>query len=404
MDQAQSFEPNNQPSDNQIHSNICDNDDLQKNGSQTRRAWSLKEDNQLKQAIKIYSTNWLLVAQALQNRNPSQCAQRWKRIKPYNYNIRKPWTSKEDQLLLRLVQVHNKNWVQIAKCIPNRTSKQVRERFVNKLNPEINKEPFTKEEDMIIVEGYKNYGSKWCKISKLLQGRPENIIKNRYYSYIRKRYFNIENPYYVVPQQNNEIQQSIQKENINQHQGKANRRRIGKLKIRKRFSRLSNNGQARNKEKNQNNIKDKQLELLDQEILKLQTATTQENNKLNIHLNFSQQPEQDQIQQSKQNQVIKDELYNQQSQIKQEAELDQVGKLDQFQESLNISQNCYATYPLIYNAPQTYKMMYYFPQHIPMQFIPQYFMNGPFLQYGVQSQETLLSRSQEIQQKSQKLL
>ncbi|CAK58347.1 unnamed protein product (macronuclear) [Paramecium tetraurelia] len=403
MDQAQSLEPNNQASDNQIHSNICDNDDIQKNGSQTRRAWSLKEDNQLKQAIKIYSTNWLLVAQALPNRNPSQCAQRWKRIKPYN--VQKPWTSKEDQLLLRLVQVHNKNWVQIAKCIPNRTSKQVRERFVNKLNPEINKEPFTKEEDMIIVEGYKNYGSKWCKISKLLQGRPENIIKNRYYSYIRKRYFNIENPYYVVPQQNNEIQQSIQKDNLNHQQSKTFKRTtIGKLKIRKRLSRSSNNGSTRNKEKKQNNIIDKQLDQLDQENVKLQTAIIQENNKLNIHFNFSQQQEQEQIQQSKQKQAIKEELSNQQSQIKQEVEFDQVNKLDQLQESLNISQSCYAPYPLIYNTPQTYKMMYYYPQQLPMQFIHQYFINGPYIQYGVQSQETLLSRSQEIQQSSQKLL
>lgn len=48
----------------------------------------------------------------------------------------------------------------------------MRERFVNKLNPEINKEPFSSEEDLIIVEGFKSFGSKWCKISKLLKGRP----------------------------------------------------------------------------------------------------------------------------------------------------------------------------------------------------------------------------------------
>ncbi|CAD8059701.1 unnamed protein product [Paramecium sonneborni] len=398
MDQVQSFQPNNQDSAQQGQLNKCDNNQLQKNGSQTRRAWSLKEDNQLKQAIKIHSTNWLLVASALQNRNPSQCAQRWKRIKPYNYNIRKPWTSKEDQLLLRLVQVHKKNWVQIAKCIPNRTSKQVRERFVNKLNPDINQEPFTKEEDMIIVEGYKNFGSKWCKISKLLKGRPENIIKNRYYSYIRKRYFNIENPYYVVPQPNYELQQSIQMENINNKSKKSTKITIDKLKIRKRL--------ISNKDKNENRIKNddkKQEKQLDQEKVKLQMVTLEQNDQINNKEDFNIQQDQDQQGNQQNKQVIKEEISNYQSQVKQEAEQDQVEKLEQLQESLNISQSGYGHFPLFYNAVQPYKMIYILPQQLPMQIIPHYYINTPFLQFGVSSQETLLSKSQEIQQKSQQL-
>ncbi|CAD8137507.1 unnamed protein product [Paramecium octaurelia] len=396
MDQAQSFEPDNKPSVNQVHSNICDNNELQKNSSQTRRAWSLKEDNQLKQAIKIHSTNWLLVAQALQNRNPSQCAQRWKRIKPYNYNIRKPWTDKEDQLLLKLVQVHKKNWVQIAKCIPNRTSKQVRERFVNKLNPEINSEPFTKEEDMIIVEGYKNFGSKWCKISKLLQGRPENIIKNRYYSYIRKRYFNIENPYYVIPKTNNELQKSIQEETTNNKQRRTAKRTIDKLKIRKRYTKLSNIEQDEYKMKNNNEDED---EYLEKEKVRLQMTSIDENNKHH----FSKLQAKGNLESLQNQQIVKEELSHNQSQVKQEADQDQVAKLDQLQESLNLSQNCYAPYPLIYSTAQPYKMMYYFPTQMPVPFIPQYYINAPYVQYGLQSQETLLSRSQEIQQKSQQL-
>ena len=31
-------------------------------------------------------------------------------------------------------------------------------------------------------------GSKWSKISKKLKGRPENAVKNRFYSFIRKNY------------------------------------------------------------------------------------------------------------------------------------------------------------------------------------------------------------------------
>ena len=52
----------------------------------------------------------------------------------------------------------------------------------------INKLPFTAAEDRIILEGIEKIGKKWSKISKLLNGRPENMVKNRFYSHIKKNY------------------------------------------------------------------------------------------------------------------------------------------------------------------------------------------------------------------------
>ena len=42
------------------------------------------------------------------------------------------------------------------------------------------------EEDLIIFEKYKIYGTKWSKISSFLPGRTENSIKNRFYSTLRR--------------------------------------------------------------------------------------------------------------------------------------------------------------------------------------------------------------------------
>lgn len=42
--------------------------------SSARKYWSEKEDNILINTIKNYGSNWLLVAQKLKDRNPSQCA------------------------------------------------------------------------------------------------------------------------------------------------------------------------------------------------------------------------------------------------------------------------------------------------------------------------------------------
>lgn len=38
------------------------------------------------------------------------------------------------------------------------------------------------------MELYSKVGSKWSEISKSLPGRPENKIKNRFYSFIQKNY------------------------------------------------------------------------------------------------------------------------------------------------------------------------------------------------------------------------
>lgn len=69
-----------------------------------------------------------------------------------------------------------------------KTGKQIRERFINKLDPRIKKEDWTDEEDRKIIELFSQIGRKWSEISKFLPGRPENKIKNRFYSYIQKNY------------------------------------------------------------------------------------------------------------------------------------------------------------------------------------------------------------------------
>lgn len=98
----------------------------------------------------------------------------------------KPWLPQEDQQLIELInQFGKKKWSKIAKHLNNqfhqeRIGKNCRERWNNHLNPEINKGEWSYEEDLNLLVSYKKYGRKWSSISKILKGRTENAVKNRW--------------------------------------------------------------------------------------------------------------------------------------------------------------------------------------------------------------------------------
>ncbi|CAD8078370.1 unnamed protein product [Paramecium primaurelia] len=204
---------------NQVFEQDCDKK------LQSRKYWKEEEDNKLHAAVFKHGSNWKLIAEFVPGRNASQCAQRWKRIKPKENERNQKWTEEEDKEVLRLTKIYQFNWKQIANEIPNRTGRQIRERYVNHLDSNIIKTPWTKQEDKKIWEMYQKMGTRWSDMSKKMPGRPENMIKNRFYSFIRKQYGKVQNPYYIVPSK----VRILDEEGLKQSQGMKKIRKFKKI-------------------------------------------------------------------------------------------------------------------------------------------------------------------------------
>ena len=113
-----------------------------------------------------------------------------KRRKKFSKQV---WTHAEDEKLREAVERVNKTntsmfWSKVAESLPGRVGRQCRDRWVNHLRPKVNKEVWTKDEDQLLFDAIQTHGTQWSEISrlKILPGRTDLSLKNRYYSCLRR--------------------------------------------------------------------------------------------------------------------------------------------------------------------------------------------------------------------------
>jgi len=100
--------------------------------------------------------------------------------------VKGSWTKEEDQKILELVNKYGKSWSKISKILVSRNGKQIRDRFINILDPSIKKGKFSIDEDLKLLNLYRKLGPKWATISKFFENRTADMVKNRFHSSIKK--------------------------------------------------------------------------------------------------------------------------------------------------------------------------------------------------------------------------
>lgn len=129
-------------------------------------------------------------------------------------NKRKYFSQKEDRLLTNAVlKYKQETWNDIALHVPGRTPKQCRDRWVNYLQPSLKFNPWTFNEDDLLVSLVNEYGTHWTKMKFAFPNRSTNMIKNRWYSLLRDHVKEIpcENNFFLNNNQCNYSLNMIQK-------------------------------------------------------------------------------------------------------------------------------------------------------------------------------------------------
>ncbi|XP_010554322.1 PREDICTED: pre-mRNA-splicing factor CEF1-like isoform X2 [Tarenaya hassleriana] len=98
------------------------------------------------------------------------------------------WTQEEDSVLREQISLHGtENWAIIAAKFKDKSTRQCRRRWYTYLNSDVKIGGWSPEEDMLLCEAQRVFGNRWTEIAKVVSGRTDNAVKNRFTTLCKKR-------------------------------------------------------------------------------------------------------------------------------------------------------------------------------------------------------------------------
>ncbi|XP_010458931.1 PREDICTED: transcription factor MYB36-like [Camelina sativa] len=98
------------------------------------------------------------------------------------------WSQEEDVILREQITLHGtENWAIIASKFKDKSTRQCRRRWYTYLNSDFKRGGWSPEEDMLLCEAQRVFGNRWTEIAKVVSGRTDNAVKNRFTTLCKKR-------------------------------------------------------------------------------------------------------------------------------------------------------------------------------------------------------------------------
>ena len=157
--------------------------------------WSTDEDKRLQEGVEMYKLpNWKKIAKHVGTRSNKMCSQRWHyTLRPEVRLMKKgKWTKEEDdklrQILSKEDEKNERAWNRASEAMGfSRNSIQCRERWNNFLDPTLRLGPWSSEEDECLLRLHAKFGSKWKMFTTELIGRSPGRIRRRFTSLMKKQ-------------------------------------------------------------------------------------------------------------------------------------------------------------------------------------------------------------------------
>ncbi|KAM3137336.1 hypothetical protein pb186bvf_010516 [Paramecium bursaria] len=254
-----------------------------------------------KQQVEVVNPNqdeWLYFEQVLKLDNKILKSRWITLINPQSKSTN--WLIEEDEFIKSQMERQKDKhiWTQIAVQLYERklhdhirTPKQIRERWMNYLNPNLKKVQWLLKEDLIILNHVVQNGKKWSFISQQLEGRTENQVKNRYKSLMHKICKNNEKD---ESEQAEEFEKEMIKQYIRKNQSQADQNKQGMVGRRGRHKKQAKNKKVKIEKQDvqQVEIQDKRQEetLKNQQMQYLKTEEIKPTTPMMLFYNQIQSP------------------------------------------------------------------------------------------------------------------
>jgi hypothetical protein len=99
---------------------------------------------------------------------------------------RSTFRPEEDFRLRELVRRLGRDWIEVARQMNNRNARQCKERWMNYLSPDVCAQPWTDDDDQLLLQKVAELGPKWVRITSFFPKRTDSNLKNRWFILMRR--------------------------------------------------------------------------------------------------------------------------------------------------------------------------------------------------------------------------